>query len=390
MDYNFDQLPQRRTTESAKWRNYPEDVLPLWVADMDFVSPEPVVRALRAAVDHGVFGYPRGLHGEGPELPEYADVIVERLRARYAWHVEPQDILYLPGIVVGLNVMSNMFRTQGGSLVVQPPVYPPILDTARTAGLTRREAPLLRQPDGTYAVDWDQFSAAFQADTCAFVLCNPHNPVGRVYRRDELERMAEVCLARDVLICSDEIHSDLIYRGQPHTPSASLAPEIAQHAITFIAPSKTFNMPGLQASIAIIQNAELRQRFQVARQSLVHGINLLGLVAMRAAYGEGQAWLDQLLVYLEANRDFLYDFVNNELPGLNMAKPEGTYLAWIDCRGAQLEKPYDFFLNNARVALSDGAIFGTGGQGFVRLNFGCPRSMLEEALRRMKQALNAR
>jgi len=387
---NFDQILQRRTTESAKWRVYPEDVLPLWVADMDFMSPEPVLRALRAAVDHGVFGYPRGLHGEGPELPEYADVIVARLRERYAWTIEPQDILFLPGIVVGLNVMGNMFHTQGGSMVVQPPVYTPILTAPDTATLTRREAPLERQSDGTYAVAWDQFTAAFQADTRAFILCNPHNPVGRVFRRDELERMAEICLSRNVLICSDEIHGDLIYRGQQHLPIASLDPTIAQHTITFIAPSKTFNMPGLQASIAIIQNAELRQRFQAARQSLVHGINLLGLVAMHAAYSEGQAWLDQLLMYLEANRDFLYDFVNNELPGHNMAKPEGTYLAWIDCRGAQLENPYEFFLNQAKVALSDGAIFGTEGQGFVRMNFGCPRATLEEALQRMKQALTSR
>ncbi|HTP07268.1 MAG TPA: MalY/PatB family protein [Anaerolineae bacterium] len=387
---NFDQILQRRTTESAKWRVYPEDVLPLWVADMDFMSPEPVLRALRAAVDHGVFGYPRGLHGEGPELPEYADVIVARLRERYAWTIEPQDILFLPGIVVGLNVMGNMFHTQGGSMVVQPPVYTPILTAPDTATLTRREAPLVRQSDGTYAVAWDQFTAAFQADTRAFILCNPHNPVGRVFRRDELERMAEICLSRNVLICSDEIHGDLIYRGQQHLPIASLDPTIAQHTITFIAPSKTFNMPGLQASIAIIQNAELRQRFQAARQSLVHGINLLGLVAMHAAYSEGQAWLDQLLMYLEANRDFLYDFVNNELPGHNMAKPEGTYLAWIDCRGAQLENPYEFFLNQAKVALSDGAIFGTEGQGFVRMNFGCPRATLEEALQRMKQALTSR
>jgi cystathionine beta-lyase len=387
MRYDFDQLPQRRQNESAKWLIYPEDVLPLWVADMDFVSPEPVQRALQAAVEHGVFGYPRGLHGEGPELPEYAEVIVERLRARYAWRIEPQDILFLPGIVVGLNVMSNMFRAQGGSLVVQPPVYPPILDTAQTANLIRREAPLVRQPDGTYAVDWEQFAAAFQVDTRAFVLCNPHNPVGRVFRRDELERMADLCRARNVLICSDEIHSDLIYRGRQHIPIASLDPEIAQRAITFIAPSKTFNMPGLQVSIAIIQNAELRQRFQAARQMLVHSINLLGLVAMRAAYSEGQEWLDQLLVYLEANRDFLSDFVRTELPGLSMVKPDGTYLAWIDCRDANLEKPYDFFLNQARVALGDGTIFGTGGPGFVRLNFGCPRSLLEEALLRMKQAL---
>ena len=387
MSDNFDQLIDRRGTESAKWRIYPEEVLPLWVADMDFVSPEPVVRALRAAVDHGVFGYPRGWYGTGPELPEYAEVIVERLRDRYAWHVEPQDILWLPGIVVGLNVMSNMFRAQGGSLVVQPPVYPPILDTAQTAGLIRREAPLLRQPAGTYAVDWDQFAGAFEADTRAFMLCNPHNPVGRVFRRDELERLAELCLARDVLICSDEIHSDLIYRGQQHLPIASLDPEIAQHTVTFIAPSKTFNIPGLQASIAIIQNDERRQRFQAARQGLVHSINLLGLVAMRAAYREGQAWLDELLVYLEANRDFVYDFVTNELPGLSLAKPEGTYLAWIDCRGAHVEDPYKLFLDKARVALSSGSIFGAGGQGFVRLNFGCPRATLQEALIRMKHAL---
>jgi cystathionine beta-lyase len=190
-----------------------------------------------------------------------------------------------------------------------------------------------------------------------------------------------------VLIGSDEIHSDLIYRGQQHIPIATLDPEIAQHTVTFFAPSKTFNLPGLQASVVIIQNAELRQRFQAARQMLVPWVNLMGLVALGAAYREGQEWLDQLLVYLEANRDFLYDFVSTELPGLSLVKPEGTYLAWIDCRGANLEKPSEFVLNNARVALADGAIFGPEGQGFVRLNFGCPRSMLEDALQRMKQAM---
>jgi cystathionine beta-lyase len=284
-------------------------------------------------------------------------------------------------------MMGHMFRAQSGSLAVQPPVYTPILEAPQTAGLARNEAPLLRQPDGTYAIDWDQFTAALQSDTRAFLLCNPHNPVGRVFRRDELERMAELCLARNVLICSDEIHSDLLYRGAQHRPIASLDPEIAQHTITFVAPSKTFNLPGLQASVAIIPNAELRQRFQAARQGIVPWVNVMGLIALQAAYREGQEWLDQLLVYLEANRDFVYDFVRSELPGFNMAKPAGTYLAWIDCRAASLENPYKFFLDNARVALSNGAIFGAGGQGFVRLNFGCPRSMLEEALRRMKKAL---
>ena len=387
MSINFDQAIDRRDTESTKWRIYREDVLPLWVADMDFMSPEPVRRALREAVDHGVFGYPRGLHGDATELPECGQIVVERLRDRYGWHVELQDVIFLPGVVVGLNVMCNMFRAQGGSIAVQPPVYTPILDAPQTAGLTRHEALLARQPDGTYAVDWDRFEAALHADTRAFLLCNPHNPVGRVFRRDELERMAELCLARNVLICSDEIHGDLIYRGAQHCPIASLDPEIAQRTMTFFAPSKTFNLPGLQAAVIIIQNAELRQRFQAARQSLVPWNNVMGLIAMQAAYREGQAWLDELLPYLEANRDFVHGFVRTELPGLSMAKPEGTYLAWIDCRGANLEDPYEFFLNQARVALSDGAIYGTGGQGFVRLNFGCPRSTLEEALQRMKKAL---
>jgi cysteine-S-conjugate beta-lyase len=204
-----------------------------------------------------------------------------------------------------------------------------------------------------------------------------------------------------VLICSDEIHGDLIYKnlregmqppeGSPrHIPIASLDPEIAQHSITFFAPSKTFNLPGLQAAVVIIQNAELRQCFQAARQVLVPWVNVMGLTAMQAAYRDGQAWLAELLPYLEANRNFVHDFVRTELPGLSLAKPEGTYLAWIDCRGANLEDPYEFFLNQARVALSSGAIYGTGGQGFVRLNFGCPRLTLEEALQRMKQALPAR
>jgi cystathionine beta-lyase len=398
MPDNFEQVINRRGTESFKWRVYPDDVLPLWVADMDFLSPEPVRRALREVVDHGVFGYPRGQHGDTSDLPEYAQTIVERLRDRYAWHVEPQDVIFLPGVVVGLSAMCNMFRAQGGSIAVQPPVYTPIFDAPASAGLTRNEALLARHTDGTYAVDWDQFAAALHDDTRAFILCNPHNPVGRVFRRDELERMAELCLARHVLICSDEIHGDLIYKnlregvqppgGSPrHIPIASLAPEIAQRTITFFAPSKTFNLPGLQASVLIIQNAELRQRYQAARQMMLPWVNVLGLTAMQAAYREGQAWLDQLLAYLEANRDFVSEFVSNELPGLSMAKPEGTYLAWIDCRGANLENPYEFFLNQAKVALSNGSIYGTGGQGFVRLNFGCPRSTLEEALQRMKRSL---
>jgi cystathionine beta-lyase len=221
-----------------------------------------------------------------------------------------------------------------------------------------------------------------------FLLCNPHNPVGRVYRHDELERLAEICLSHNVIICADEIHGDLIYRGQQHVPIAALDPEIAQHTITLTSPSKTFNLAGLQCSIAIIQNAELRRRYLEAKHGLVAWVNLMGLIAAQAAYREGQAWLDQLLIYLEANRDALHDFVRDELSGIHMAKPEGTYLAWLDCREAIDGNPYEFFLREARVALGDGASFGRGGGGFVRLNFGCPRATLMEALTRMKRALD--
>jgi cystathionine beta-lyase len=210
-----------------------------------------------------------------------------------------------------------------------------------------------------------------------------------VYSRDELSKMAEICLRRDLVIVSDEIHSDLIYRGYHHSPMASLGPAIADRTITLIAPSKTFNLPGLQCAVAIIPNADLRQKYNAAKQGLVPWVNLMGLIAGEAAYRDGQAWLDQVLAYLESNRDFLYDFVRRELPSITLARPEGTYLAWLDCREAGIDgNPYQFFLDKARVALGDGVNFGSGGEGFVRLNFASPRSMLVEALNRMKAALS--
>jgi cystathionine beta-lyase len=222
-----------------------------------------------------------------------------------------------------------------------------------------------------------------------FLLCNPHNPVGRVFRRGELLRMAEICLSHSVTICADEIHSDLVFSGHEHIPIAALDPEIGQHTITLIAPSKTFNLAGLQCGFAIIPNAELRQRYQLARAGLVPWVNVMGLIGAEAAYREGQPWLDRLIPYLEANRDFLHDFVRRELPRINMTKPEGTYLAWLDCRGLGSDNPYEFFLKHARVALNHGQTFGTGGAGFARLNFGCPRSILEEALNRIKESMRS-
>jgi cystathionine beta-lyase len=396
--YDFDSLLDRRNTDSGKWRYYPEDVLPLWVADMDFVSPEPVIRALHERVAHGVFGYPDNFIPPDQQVSVLAKILMQRLEERYGWQVQPQDLLFIPGVVAGFNMACHALAApesgpspHTNGVLVQTPVYPPFLSAPGVAGMTRQEMELTLQPDGSYSIDLDAFEAAIAPETCTFLLCNPHNPIGRVFRRDELERMAEICLRHGLVICSDEIHCDLIFSGQRHIPIASLDPEIAQNTITLIAPSKTYNIAGLGCSVAIIQNDSLRRRFRNAHKGLVHGVNVLGWVAAVAAYRDGQEWLDQLLVYLEANRDFLYDYVKRELPSIRMAKPEGTYLAWLDCRAAGIDgDPFEFFLRQAKVALNEGKTFGRGGEGFVRLNFGCPRSMLVEALERMKRALEGK
>jgi cystathionine beta-lyase len=382
MCYNFDQTVDRRGTDSLKWHRYGENVLPLWVADMDFRAPEPVIRALHERVEHGVFGY-------GMPLPELRQVIVERLERLYGWQVSPGGLVFLPGVVTGFNLVCHAAASPGDGVLIQTPVYYPILDAPAGAGLTRDEMALTRRPDGRYEIDFDLFEETITDRTRVFILCNPHNPVGRVFRREELERMAEICLRRDVLICSDEIHCDLVFPGHRHTPIASLSPEIADRTVTLMAPSKTFNVPGLRCAVAIVQNRELRRRLRKTHADLVGEVNVMGYVAALAAYRDGQPWLDEVLRYLEANLDFLLQYVEASLPGITMAKPEGTYLAWLDCRQAGIPgNAHEFFVERAKVALNDGAVFGRGGEGFVRLNFGCPRSTLLEALERMKGALD--
>ena len=384
MSYTFDTLIERRQTDSIKWRHYDPDVLPMWVADMDFRSPEPVIQALRDRVEHGVFGY-------ADESAELRQVLVERLADRYHWQVKPDDILLMPGVVNGFNQACHALGSPGDDVLVQTPVYGPILKGPDYAGLNRVESSLVRKENGWYGIDFEAFEKAITPETRLFILCNPHNPVGRVFTPEELSRMGEICLRHGVTLCSDEIHCDLVFNGHPHTPIATLSPELARQTITLMAPSKTYNIAGLDCSFAVIQDAELRQRFSQAGKGLVKGVNLLGMTAALAAYRGGQDWLDELLVYLQANRDFLVDFVKNNLPGITMSVPEGTYLAWLDCQALELDQtPSDFFMARARVAMNDGKWFGPGGEGFVRLNFGCPRSQLAEALERMARALKAR
>jgi cystathionine beta-lyase len=383
MTYDFDRRIDRRHSESIKWHCYDEDVLPLWLADMDFVSPEPVLRALHERVEHGVFGYSMA-------PPELLEVIVERLQRLYGWQVSPEALVFLPGVVTGFNLACHALASPGDGVLIQTPVYWPILSAPAGAGLTNDEMELTRRADGRYEIDFDLFEEAIADRTRIFILCNPHNPVGRVFRREELEQMAGICLRHDIVICSDEIHCDLVFQGSRHLPIASLAPEIADQTITLMAPSKTFNLPGLKCSVAIVQNPELREKLKTTHTGLVHGINVMGYAAALAAYREGQAWLDELLPYLEANLDYLLQYVEAHLPGISMSKPKGTYLAWLSCHQAGIQgNPHEFFLKQARVAVTDGAIFGRGGEGFVRLNFACPRSMLTEALDRMREALLA-
>ncbi len=388
MKYDFDHVPDRRPTDSGKWNKFDADVLPMWVADMDFPVAEPIRQVLLNRVEHGIFGYPSYLHPEPGVVIELQQVVMERMESRYGWHIHPEDIIPLPGVIVGLNLACHALAVPGGEVLIQTPVYPPFFQMALNAGMALQEASLTRQPNGCYEVDWDAFEAAFTDQTRVFVLCNPHNPVGRVFHKDELARMAEICLRHGVIICSDEIHCDLVFSGHQHLPIASLDEEIAQQTITLMSPTKTFNIAGLQCSYAIVQNKELRERLEHAMQGLVMWVNLIGMQAALTAYREGHEWLNQLLAYLEGNREYLSDYVNLHLPQLSMARPEGTYLAWLDCRASKIAgNPCEYFVKEARVGFNDGVTFGTGGEGFVRLNFACTRATLTQALERMKNSL---
>jgi cystathionine beta-lyase len=382
VSHDFDRIIDRRHSDSVKWRLYDEDVLPLWVADMDFAAPDALVRALEDRVAHPIFGY-----GQPPD--GLVEAIQERLVQTYGWQVEAEEIFFVPGVVPGFNVACRAVGAPGDEVLVEPPVYPPMLTAPGNVGRTCRAVPLVEAQE-RYERDLDAFERAIAPRTSLLLLCNPHNPVGRVFERAELERLAEVCLRHDVVICSDEIHCDITFDERPHVPIAALAPEVAAQTITLFAPSKTFNIPGLYCSVGVVQNPDLRAALEQAQAGLVPHVNVLGFAAALAAYRHGQAWLDALLVYLERNRDYLLEYIADHLPGIGCRQPEGTFLAWLDCRQAGIPgNPHEFFLERARVGLNDGADFGPGGDGYVRLNFGCPRATLTEALERMRAALEA-
>lgn len=377
MRYDFDRVIDRAGTSSLKWDKYAgRDILPLWVADMDFAAPPEVLDALHARLEHGVFGYTRS--------PASANAaVVDYLRDRYDWHIEPSWIVWLPGLVPGINLACRALGEAGDAVMTFTPVYPPFLSAP---GLNQRElinVPL-RQEEDEWRLDFAAMQAAITPQTRLLILCHPHNPVGRIWQRIELEQLADFAHEHHLTVVSDEIHCDLLLdEGARHIPLASLSADAATRSITLMAPSKTYNIPGLACAFAVIADAPLRHAYQRAMRGIMPEINLLGFTATEAAFRHGGAWRDALLAYLRGNRDRVVAALDG-VGGLKVTCPQATYLAWIDCRSSGIDHPQRFF-ENAGVGLSDGADFGL--PGFVRLNFGCPRATLDEALARIRNAL---
>lgn len=378
--FDFDRPVDRRGTGSLKWEKYAgQDIVPLWVADMDFASPPAVMAALHDRIDHGVFGY---------TLPpdELVGVICDRMMAAYHWRVLPEWIVWLPGLVTGLNVCCRAVGSSGDAVVTTVPIYPPFLSAPTLSGRRRIDVPLAKT-GRRWQMDMERVAGALTDRAALFLMCNPHNPVGRVFSRRELEELAEMCVRHDVVVCSDEIHCDLVLDDdKQHLPLAAIDTEVARRTITLMAPSKTFNIPGLGTAFGIVADDGLRRRIKSVMRGIVPWVNALGFSAALAAYRYGDEWHAELLDYLRGNRDLVMAEIA-DMPGLETTPVEATYLAWIDCRELTLDNPVTFF-EGAGVGLSDGVEFGA--PGFLRLNFGCPRPRLAIALDRMRRAAAAR
>lgn len=370
---------ERRETHSVKWDRYRHTpIIPLWIADMDFAAPSSVIDALHERVAHGIFGY-----GNPPErlLP----TIVAYLRSRYDWAINPEWVVWLPGLVTGLNLACRAVGQEGDTVATWTPIYPPFLSAPLYARRRLIRVPLIRNNQGQYHFCVADLERSITPDTRLLLLCNPHNPVSRTYSREELELLGDFCIQRGLTVCSDEIHADLILdKDKRHRPFATIRSALEAQTITLMAPSKTFNIPGLGFSFAVIADSALRNNFRSHMKGIIPEVNVMGYVAALAAYEYGRSWLDHVLDYLRGNRDVLEARMAVMRP-LVLSPIEATYLAWIDARALGVADPQRFF-EKAGVGLSDGADFGA--PGFVRLNFGCQRELLEEALDRMAKAVD--
>ena len=379
MRYDFDELIDRKSTDSVKWNGLKDlygrdDVIPMWVADMDFKSPPQIIKALKERADHGIFGYPM--------IDEnYFDSFITWIEKKHGWKINKEWIVPTDGVVDALKISILSYSKPGDNVVIQSPVYYPFYNITKSNGRMILKNPLKLSKNG-YEMDFEDLNNKLSIDrTKLLILCNPHNPVGRVWKKEELERLSEVCLKKDIIILSDEIHSDLVYSPHKHTPIASLSQDIQKKVLAFYAPSKTFNLPGLHASFVVIPDDKLRNEYKNMIKSVsTDSLNIFGMVGAKAAYENGEDWLNELLKYLKDNIEFVLKFFSENMPDLKIVEPEGTYLMWLDFRKYGDENTVkDILINKAKVGLEEGSIFGEEGEGFFRMNVACPKGLLKKA-----------
>ncbi len=389
MKYNFDEIIERRGTDCEKYDQLQKyfgngNAIPLWVADSDFRVPDFITAAIRYRANHEIYAYSYRPDG-------YYNSIIKWQQQRHDWHIEREMILPTQGVVATLSAIIMSYTQPGDKIIIQPPVYTPFFTCVSDCGRTIVENPLVNN-NGHYSFDFEDLVRKIDNDTRLIILCNPHNPVGRVWTKEELSQLGDICLKNNILIISDEIHSDLIFDGYKHTPLPTISDELANNCIVCMAPSKTFNIAGLATSYVIIPNREIRQQYDHFLHMLhLKSGNLFGNTALEAAYKYGLDWVKQQNDYLEVNRDYLLDFIGKKMPKLKMTFTEATYLAWIDFRGYGIDETSmnRLLIDNAEVALNKGSIYGKEGVGFFRLNFACPKQVLEEAMSRMELVLGS-
>lgn len=387
MKYDFDQVIDRHNTGSSKWDGLAmkfgsKDLISMWVADMDFKLPDVIINKMRERVDHGLFGY-------ALKTDEYYKAVIKWMQKRHNWNVKKEWIYNSPGVVAALSFILHTFTKPGDKVIIQPPVYYPFKEVVDDNGCQLVYNPL-KWECGKYRMDFDDLLQKARSGAKVLILCNPHNPVGRVWSKEELETLGRICIDNHVMVVSDEIHADLLFPGYIHIPFASISEEFAQNSITCTAASKTFNVAGLKNSNIIIPNESLGKMFLATMKKFhVQGINIFGALAMELSYEYGEEWLDELLSYLHQNLIFLTKFFEDNIKELTVIQPEGTYLIWIDCKrlGMDQEELQQFMRKEAKVAIDDGFAFGPGGEGFIRINIACPRSILAEGLQRISRAV---
>lgn len=389
MKFNFDKIIDRTNNFSAKWsemnKNFgTNNLLPMWVADMDFLTAPCVMEALKDRLEQGIFGYTT-------RPSSYNESIVNWLDNRFSWKINQEWLMFSPAVITSISLLIQNLTQKNDKIMIQEPVYSPFHSIVESNERNLVISPLVKLNDGSYVMDYEDIEAKIK-DVKVFILCNPHNPVGRVWTREELTRLGEICLKHNVLVISDEIHSDIILKNHKHTPFASISKEFSENTITCMAPTKTFNLAGLQSSFLVISNPYYYEVMDKAFSILdIKRNNAFSLVATEAAYNYGEDWLYELIKYIEDNVDFAIDYIKNHIPQLKVKKPEGTYLLWVDFSNLNVDKKdlKNALINKGRIALSDGSSFGIGGDGYYRINLACPRSMVLEGLKRIEFAINS-